>query len=651
MRRALIVATLAVAVTAWGQSQRDEVFEKRVLEQLQATHPELLQEFEKATAAMDAGQMEEAVVRFRSITQSALDFSPAHRRLCASLSSLKRFDEATSACEQAVSLEASFENEQTRANLWRERNGPGDAERVKQWAVGALRTQPVGSDSWRETKWMQCWAEYQGSPAAGRSCADEFLAASPEDPFANYLAVEAAASRGEWSQAFECLEKARAVLPDEEYQRLHSLLSENEPLHLRWGIPWLKVVTGWFLVFGGLVVLGLVLSSVTLVMARKLSTAREERSSAGARLLRSLYRGIVAVGSVFYYVSLPLVVLTVLLLGGGLIYAFLVMGRIPIKLVMIIGLLVLATLFAILKSLFVRVRDADPGEKLDWSQAPRLRTLLEEVAARVGTRPVDSVYLTPGTEVAVFERGGLLKRLSGQTERCLILGLGVLDGFQVRPFKSVLAHEYGHFSNKDTAGGNLALGARRSLMRMGMALAESGAAGWYNPAWLFFRGYYAVFLRISQGASRLQEVLADRLAIFTYGSQAFQDGYRHVIRQSVRFHALTQSTLQEVIDAKRGLTNVYRFSPASPPRTEELETAFQTELDAEPSPYDSHPSSKDRLAWASALDIPGTPGPGDEDGVWSLFDAREQLEKRMTAIIKSNVLENHGVEIPDESAT
>ena len=49
----------------------------------------------------------------------------------------------------------------------------------------------------------------------------------------------------------------------------------------------------------------------------------------------------------------------------------------------------------------------------------------------------------------------------------------------------------------------------------------SGAAGWYNPAWLFVNGFFRVFLRVSQGASRLQEVMADRWAAFCYGSEAF----------------------------------------------------------------------------------------------------------------------------------
>lgn len=624
-----------------------------MVEPLQATHPELVQEFEAATAAMDsmdADRMQAAVSGFRSITEAAPDFSPAHRRLCASLTALERFEEAASACTQAMSLETSYENQLTQVDLWRRRNAPGDVERVKQWAEGALRDQPVGSENWKEVKGMQCQVLYRSNAAMGRACGEEFLAVSPEDPFANYLSVDAATSRDEWSEAFERLEKARPMLPDEEYQRIHALLSENEPMYHRWGLPWLKAVGAWFLVFGVLVVLGLALSSATLALARKLSTARDEHASGGARLLRAVYRGVVGVGSVFYYVSVPLVALTVLALGGGIIYGFLALGRVPIKLVAIVGIFVLVTLFAILKSLFVRVRDEDPGEKLDWAQAPKLRKLLNEVAAMVGTRPVDSVYLTPATELAVFERGGLLARLTGRTERCLILGVGVLDGFQVRSFKSVLAHEYGHFSNKDTAGGNLALSARRSLMRMGRALAESGAAGWYNPAWWFFRGYLAVFLRISQGASRLQEVLADRLAIFTYGSKAFQEGYRHVIRQSVRFHAYTQSTLSEVIEGKKALANVYRFAPSEPPEEEKLDSAFQEELDAEPSPYDSHPSSKDRLAWAAALNIPATPRYGDDEGVWSLFDHREQMEKRMTTVIKHNVAENHGVMIPDEVA-
>ena len=48
--------------------------------------------------------------------------------------------------------------------------------------------------------------------------------------------------------------------------------------------------------------------------------------------------------------------------------------------------------------------------------------------------------------------------------------------------KAVLAHEYGHFANRDTAGGGFALAVRRAVLEMARTLAEGGAATWYNPA-------------------------------------------------------------------------------------------------------------------------------------------------------------------------
>ena len=77
------------------------------------------------------------------------------------------------------------------------------------------------------------------------------------------------------------------------------------------------------------------------------------------------------------------------------------------KLVLIVVIVVCATLWSMLKGLLVRASDEDPGERLDLRGEPRLRSLLGDVARKVGTRPVDNVYLTPGTELAVMERGGM----------------------------------------------------------------------------------------------------------------------------------------------------------------------------------------------------------------------------------------------------
>jgi len=217
------------------------------------------------------------------------------------------------------------------------------------------------------------------------------------------------------------------------------------------------------------------------------------------------------------------------------LYAILAVGHVPIKLVVILVVATVMTCVSILKSLIVLGKDEEPGIPADLAENPRLKGVLDDVAAVIGTRPVDSVYLLPGTELAVMERGGMLRRVQGRTERCLLLGVGVLEGFRLRAFKAVLAHEYGHFVNRDTAGGGFALSVRRSMGRMAESLARSGAASPFNPAWWFLQAFGRLFQRISQGASRLQEVMADRWAVSAYGAQAFCEGLRHVIARSARF--------------------------------------------------------------------------------------------------------------------
>jgi Zn-dependent protease with chaperone function len=212
----------------------------------------------------------------------------------------------------------------------------------------------------------------------------------------------------------------------------------------------------------------------------------------------------------------------------------------------------------------------------------------------------------------------------------------------------VLAHEYGHFHNEDTAGGGFALAVRRSLFAMALSLAMGGAAHWYNPAWLFVSGFHKIFLRISQGASRLQEILADRWAAFAYGADAFTRGMRHVIARTVRFDAHVQSALGEVIEEQRPLRNLYRYRvKGKAPDEAELAHAIDEAINAEPSPYDSHPSPAHRLALVAALPARVVEtSPDDAREVWDLFSDRRELERQMTNRIREAVEKNHGVLIP-----
>ena len=392
--------------------------------------------------------------------------------------------------------------------------------------------------------------------------------------------------------------------------------------------------------FGALLLLlgvGGILSGATLRAARRVPPQPSGQAQGSDAFLRRVYRAVLWLSCAFYWVSIPLVTLTVVAAAGGVIYFFFAVGRLPIKLIILVVIVAAVTLKSIVKSLFVRSTDEDPGLRLDLAGQPRLRALLDEVAARIGTRPVDNVYLTPGTDLAVLERGGMLRQLGGQTERCLILGVGVLDGLDLGAFKAILAHEYGHFSNQDTAGGGFALAVRRSIMTMAVHLAQGGAATWYNPAWWFVRGFHRVFLRISQGASRLQEVLADRWAAFTYGAASFERGLRHVIERSVFFNAHADAALNSAVATRMPVVNLYQFSPAELPGQADLTYEIDEELRRQPTPYDSHPAPLDRFAWAHAVAGPGEVTAEKGAEVWSLFEDRPGLEQLLTRAVCDNL--------------
>jgi Zn-dependent protease with chaperone function len=243
----------------------------------------------------------------------------------------------------------------------------------------------------------------------------------------------------------------------------------------------------------------------------------------------------------------------------------------------------------------------------------------------------------------------MARQLAGRTERCLVLGIGLLDGMTEGELKAVLAHEYGHFVNRDTAGGGLSLAVRRSVFEMAKALAEGGAAAWYNPAWVFVTRFHQLFLRVSQGASRLQEILADRWAAYAYGGGTFAAGLTHVVGRSIRFDKHADATLREVIDGSLALQNLYRYAPARSADEQEVVDEVAQAMNAEPSPYDSHPRPADRIAWVG--DVACAHGTSAEDAspAWGLFADREALERRLTEEVRAGLKARHGIDIPVEA--
>ena len=643
----LLLCALAPPARAAPPRGRDAAFEQKIATELQAFSPDAVPIFHQATAASDAGDAASAADLFSKVLQLAPGFSHAERRKCGALAQLERRDEALALCRSALAREASPANEAALAVVLLATKGePSDADAVEagRLAARAVEAQPDDPYYWGVA--LRASVASRDLPGAERASARlEELA--PDDPMTGYYAAALAAERGDLDRASALLVRARTNgLPDAAAASLARALDDAHagPWWMRGG-RWLgRALAGWVALLALLLGAGYALSRATLRAVAARPTEAHVRPS--ERRLRRAYRAVLWCACAFYYASLPLLAVVVLLVTAGGIGGILAAGFIAPKLFIILAFVAFASLGAIARSVFVRVTPEDPGLPLDLGANPGMRAALDEVAARIRTRPVDRVFVTPFTEVAVFDRASLGTQLRGGSDRCLILGAGVLDGMRLRAFKSILAHEYGHFHNEDTAGGGFALAVRRSLFAMTMQLVARRVASTLNPAWWFVRGFWRAFLGISQGASRLQEVLADRWAAFAYGSRAFDEGLRHVIERSVRFDAHLGATVDEVVKTRSALPNLYAFAPAAPPPLENVEKAIADALGKKPTPFDSHPCPEDRLRWVQELAFPGAGTDADDAEAWSLFADRRAIEAQMTARIRELLRARRGVTVP-----
>ena len=643
----LIAALLVLLWTGWtGLTFAKGVLpgDAKLVEELRGNNPEAALAFDQGIAAVVAGDAKAAEEAFARVLERAPTFTPALRERGYVLVHLERPVEAVRLGRKAVALDPSNENESALAFfLARDDQGNHGREAL----ALATKISARAPDDGRGLMLVCEAANAAHSVPDLKRCSEGLLRVAPDETNSQLFAIIAAIHSADPASARKHFERVRelGISPalDAKLTKAVEDCEANEGVLSKWGPLALKVLGGWLAGFALLLGFSWILSRATLRLARRLSP--EDRGQSQGALLRKVYGAVLHLSCFYYYLSLPLVLLIVVGSGGGIIASFFMIGRIPIQLVVIIGTAVLFTVWSVLKSLLVRTKDVDPGLRIELRKHPKLAKVLEEVAARVGTRPVDCVYMTPQAEMAVTERGGLSRQLRGGNERCLVIGAALLDGMKLGPFRAILAHEYGHFTNQDTAGGGFALGVRRSLMITAMNLIQNGAAAWYNPAWWFVMGFQRVFLRVSQGASRLQEVMADRWAAFSYGPEAFARGLTHVVTRSISFEAHVQATLHDVITKERPLANLYSYEPPTKIETADIEKAVEEAMNQEPSPYDSHPKPVDRIAWVRELATSQAPKADAESDVWDLFEDREGLQRSMTDEVCLSVVEQLGVVI------
>jgi len=631
----LLLATLISTSFAQQPQERDLKKEAAIWEQLKLVAPAELENFKLATIAMDTNKFDVAVKLYEGVMLKAPEFDPVIRRLGICLVLSGKIEEGLGLLQYAVSKNRSPENliSLAQALAYPSEKQQGTKEQKQQamlLVAEAMKSPAVGNDPSYPVLLGQLALELDNLDRL-REATTKLVAEHQDLMITHYLNAIVAATDERWLTAESEIHKAESLgLPHEEAQKfLDSGIASNARV---WHYAYyaLGLVSAWLV---GLLILFLVGKFMSRITLRSIETEDPNQPTSKSQLaLRLWYRRLINIAGLYYALSIPIVMFLVLAVAGSLTYGFLMIGRIPIKLVLILCVGAVVTVYKMIRSLFLKLEKEDPGRALKLEEAPRLWDLTKNVANTVQTRAIDEIRITPGTEVAVYEKGTLRERSNDKAKRILILGVGALNGFELNSFRAVLAHEYGHFTNRDTAGGDVAMRVNDHMLKFAKAMYISGQAVWWNVAFQFLRVYHFIFRRLSHGATRLQEVLADRVAALKYGAKAFEDGLTHVVRKGAEFQALATREINASAAAQRRLQNLYELTSDDNP---DIRESAEMELNRETSEDDTHPSPTDRFRFTRRITTQTEPPISGM--VWDLFADRAALTTEMTAFVQGEL--------------
>jgi len=606
--------------------------EKAIWAELETSAPQSVADFKAATEAMDAQNYEKAIDLFLKVHQEAPKFDAALRRLGGSLVDTGKTEDGFRFLRQALAIRRSPENLISLAQSLAFPAGKEGTKKQKQEAYELIREARVSDGHDVSALVLQAQLAMELDKIGDfRQATEQLVANHPELMVTHFYNAMLAAYDEKWITAEEEIKVAQRLgLPPEVAQQFLDSGVKTRATVWHYLIYSLYLIGAWLVGLAALFLFGKLMSWRTLT---SLEAANPNSPASSSELtLRKFYRQLINVAGFYYYISLPVVIFLVIIVAASITYAFVMLGRIPIKLIAVLVIGGLVTIYSLVRSLFIKIERVDPGRSLQYEEAPGLWDLSRAVAVNLNTRPVDEIRITPGTELCVYEKGTLRERSQDKAHRVMLLGIGILNDFKQNGFRAVLAHEYGHFTHRDTAGGDVAIRVNNDMMKFAHAMIATGQANWWNIAFQFLRIYHFIFRRISHGATRLQEVLADRVAALQYGPLAFEEGLTHVIGKSVEFHHLATREIEDSVAAPRALQNLYELSLE---QNSSLQPQIEESLNRETSEDDTHPSPNDRIRLTRR--ITGANESPATGMVWDWFTNREALTNEMTSLIQSEV--------------
>lgn len=350
-------------------------------------------------------------------------------------------------------------------------------------------------------------------------------------------------------------------------------------------------------------------------------------------------------------------------------------GRAIILIIMsVIGLCLLAIMLGIylIKPLFAFKKNHNETRvEVFETECPDLFAMIRDVAGKTGCKMPKHVYLSPDVNACVFYDTSFWS-IFFPIKKNLEIGLGLFDGTSVEEVKSIIAHEFGHFSQNSMKVGSTVYVTNTVLHDLIYAedfwdrfvdkwcLSDTGVIRFFGVLTrgltnIINRLTFYVYKFVQKGylkLSRYMEYDADNIACQCVGSDNFvsamckidslsnKDGlYKHLLsnlideKKIVANYFIGKRIVANIIPNKDMPVLQYDEQLIKPIRTFEIESRVKVE-----DVWSSHPSLEDRLDNARAQHCPATVS-RNPIPAWSLIPdvILERVSTNYTSFIRKNV--------------
>ncbi len=345
---------------------------------------------------------------------------------------------------------------------------------------------------------------------------------------------------------------------------------------------------------------------------------------------------------------------------------------IPKLMVIIAGLGLMAVgvsvIFFLVKFVFAVSKNENAGRvEITEEEQPRLFAFIRQLTEETKTPFPKKIFLSPDVNACVFYNSSFWSMFV-PVKKNLEIGLGLVNAINISEFKAVMAHEFGHFSQRSMKLGSFTYNVNRIIYNM---LYENNSYTGFLRTWGNLHGLLAVFAAITlkiaegiqwilrgmyslvnksyMGLSREMEFHADAVAASVAGGNNVVSGlsrielaqscYNSAINKAdewLKQNKVAKNIFSNQLSVFHSLASDYNLpiKQGLPEVSLPFLQSFSRSRVNYKDQWASHPALEERKAHLDLLDMNTIP---DETRAWHIFDNPESVQEKITGQLYSAI--------------